>query len=46
MPLPTIKKDETRDQFIERCMQDTVMKKEYPDARQRLAVCAVQIKGK
>jgi hypothetical protein len=42
MPLPVIKPSETRDEFVKRCMQDTIMKDEYPNIRQRLAVCARQ----
>ncbi len=42
MPLPVIKPLETRGEFVKRCMQDTIMKDEYPNIRQRLAVCARQ----
>ena len=35
MPLPTRNVDETHDQFIERCMADPVMVREFPDAAQR-----------
>jgi hypothetical protein len=42
MPLPKRKPTETREKFIERCMSDEVMVKEFPDKTQRLAVCAVQ----
>lgn len=37
MPLPS-PKNESKRQFISRCMQDEVMKKEYED-EQRAAVC-------
>jgi hypothetical protein len=42
MPLPERNLGEARDTFIQRCMKDEVMKSEYPDARQRIAVCAAQ----
>jgi HK97 family phage prohead protease len=42
MPLPKPKKDETKDDFIERCMGNDTMKEEYPDNGQRLAVCQSQ----
>lgn len=39
MPQPKPRKTEDKDEFIERCMEDSVMKDEYPDRKQRLAVC-------
>jgi HK97 family phage prohead protease len=42
MPLPKPKKDESKDEFMDRCMSDSVMKKEYPDNDQRYAVCESQ----
>jgi len=39
MPLPAPKKNEPKDDFIERCMGDDVMAGEYPDSKQRYAVC-------
>jgi len=42
MPLPTKNPNEEREEFIARCMGDEIMKKEYPNNAQRLAVCAVQ----
>jgi len=44
MPLPQRKPTETRDKFMQRCMSDKVMVNEYPDKKQRLAICAVQWK--
>ena len=44
MPLPNRKADESHDEFIERCMSDPVMVKEFPDAAQRRAVCESQAK--
>ena len=42
MPLPKPKPDEEKGEFIERCMSDETMKKEYSDNDQRLAVCHSQ----
>src|SRR5262245_59666495 len=42
MPLPTPQGDETQDEFISRCMGDDVMKADYADQDQRLAVCFAQ----
>lgn len=44
MPLPKPRKNETHDEFIERCISDDVMKKEFPDRNQRIAICEVQWK--
>jgi len=46
MPMPKPKKDETQDEFIERCMSNEAMKEDYPDNDQRLAVCFQQWKDK
>lgn len=43
MPLPTKRDDESDDDFVKRCMDDEVMREEYPDADQRYAVCRSQI---
>lgn len=42
MPLPSRKKDEDKNSFLVRCMRDSVMKSEYPDEKQRVAVCIQQ----
>jgi hypothetical protein len=42
MPIPTPKKTETQKQFIQRCMIDEVMNKEYPDKSQRYSICIMQ----
>jgi len=42
MPLPRPKKSESKDDFIERCMGNETMNKEYPDSDQRYAVCLTQ----
>ena len=39
MPLPKREQDESKVDFLDRCMSNTVMKSEYPDSIQRLAVC-------
>ena len=39
IPIPTVSKGEDEKSFIGRCMGDSVMNKEYPDNKQRLAVC-------
>lgn len=46
MPLPAPKKGEQRDEFISRCVSDETMKKEYPEQKQRLAVCYSQWRKK
>jgi hypothetical protein len=44
MPIPSRNKDEDRQKFIARCMSDEVMKKDYTDTKQRIAVCLGQTK--
>jgi len=39
MPIPAPHKDEDKKDFMDRCMSDDVMVKEYPDNRQRYAIC-------
>ena len=39
MPLPSKKDGEDRNNFMSRCMSDPKMSKEYPDNKQRVAVC-------
>ena len=39
MPIPTPKKGEKRNDFIVRCMSNPTMITEYPDYKQRNAVC-------
>ena len=45
MPLPKPKKDEKHQDFVQRCASDTTMNNEYPDAKQRMAVCLNQSKS-
>jgi len=42
MPLPKRNKDEDAKKFVNRCMSSDIMKQEYPDASQRVAVCNSQ----
>jgi hypothetical protein len=42
MPLPTPKKDETKSEFITRCVEDKVMSSEFENISQRVAVCQSQ----
>ena len=46
MPLPTKNQGEKRGDFIRRCMSDSVIKKEFPDGKQRAAVCYSQYDNK
>jgi len=39
MPLPKPRKDEAKKDFLKRCMGNNVMNTEYPDQKQRYAVC-------
>jgi hypothetical protein len=39
MPIPVPNKDESKDKFITRCMGNDVMNSEFPDEKQRFAVC-------
>lgn len=41
MPIPTPTSTETKNEFIDRCINDEVMKTDFPDNMQRLAVCSV-----
>ena len=42
MPLPRRHSDEGRAAFVQRCLESDVMKREFPDPDQRLAVCQGQ----
>jgi len=39
MPLPEPEKNESVSAFVKRCMADDVMNKEFPDTKERAAVC-------
>ena len=42
MPLPAPKQNEEKKKFITRCSGSKVMNTEYPDTKQRVAVCYSQ----
>jgi hypothetical protein len=44
MPIPQPSQNEEQNNFISRCMGDSVMNKEYPDQKQRSAICYSQFK--
>jgi len=44
MPIPTKHSGEKEQEFVSRCMGDPVMNKEYPDQKQRAAICYTQFK--
>ena len=39
MPLPKPSKKELRKEFIDRCMGDDITVKDFPDNKQRYAIC-------
>ena len=39
MPVPTPDKDEEEKGYLDRCMGDSKMNSEFPDNKQRAAVC-------
>ena len=45
MPIPSKRPKETTSDFLARCMSDSKMLLEYPDAPQRYSVCSTQIKS-
>ena len=45
MPIPKRRDDEDRDDFMLRCMSDSIMNSEYPDKDRRFAVCQTSSKG-
>lgn len=46
MPLPTPNSGESQSTFVSRCMDSDVMNREYPDQKQRAAVCYSQYRRK
>jgi len=44
MPIPQPEKNEDSSKFVSRCMGNETMKKDYPDSKQRVAVCLGQTK--
>jgi signal peptide peptidase SppA len=45
-PLPSPRDGEDKDSFVDRCMGDDVMNRDYPDPAQRRAVCESQWDGR
>ena len=39
MPIPSRQDNENNSDYMSRCMSDAIMKKEYPEDKQRVAVC-------
>lgn len=39
MPIPSKRKDEDSKEYVSRCMSNPVMKKDYKDTQQRVAIC-------
>jgi hypothetical protein len=46
MPLPTPNTDESKNEFLARCMSDAKTQSEFPDSQQRIAVCIAQYDNK
>lgn len=46
MPIPKRKPNEDNQKFVARCMGNETMKKEYPDSKQRVAICLGQTRTK
>lgn len=44
MPIPEVGKGESQEKFISRCMSNEVMVEEYPETKQRYAVCLSQLR--
>jgi hypothetical protein len=44
MPVPSPEPNENNQNFVARCMSNETMKKEYPDNKQRIAICLGQTK--
>lgn len=42
MPLPTPKKNEPQSKFVSRCIGDPTTAKDFPDQKQRIALCYSQ----
>jgi hypothetical protein len=46
MPIPKPNGEESKREFVSRCMSNPIMKKEYKDQEQRYAVCVSQFSNK
>lgn len=42
MPMPKPRKDESKDDFMSRCMADETMRRDFEESGQRYAVCQTQ----
>ena len=45
-PLPTPRAGQSQSEFVSSCMSNSAMKKEFPDEKQRTAVCYSQWRKK
>lgn len=45
MPIPSPEANEEKNKFVNRCMSNETMKKEYPDSKQRVAICLGKTKN-
>lgn len=45
MPIPKPNNDESKKDFLSRCMSNSLMNKEYPDTNKRYAICNQQSRG-
>ena len=46
MPIPQPESNEDKQKFLSRCMSSEIMKKDYQDSKQRVAVCLGQTRNK
>tara|TARA_R110000824_G_scaffold105753_3_gene250188 strand:- start:416 stop:565 length:150 start_codon:yes stop_codon:yes gene_type:complete len=46
MPIPNPEGKEKKPKFMARCLSDPIMRKEFPDIKQRIAVCLSKNKEK
>jgi hypothetical protein len=46
MPIPSRKQNEDKNKYVSRCMSNETMKKDYPDSKQRVAICLGQTRTK
>ena len=46
MPIPKRKQGEEKNTYVSRCMGNETMKKDYPDTKQRVAICLGQTRTK
>jgi hypothetical protein len=46
MPIPKRKQNEDKQKYVSRCMGNETMKKDYPDTKQRVAICLGQTRSK